>query len=314
MPTEPESCLLHTAAGELRALIHRPDADGGSALPATANADGLLPGIVLVDGSGDGTADGWGPWPEAIAACGAVVLSHDKPGCGGSPGDWRTQDIDDRAAESLAAAALLRGQPGVDPQRVGLFGISQGGWVCQQAAAAGGDAPAFIVAVSGPGVSPLQQERYRIGEAVGHDAEAMAWVDERAGRHVAGDAPERILADQLAYADRPWFTAATQYAYDTAELLAFVNRLARFDPAHVLPQVRCPVFAAFGGADDMVPVLTSVEIYAQRLPQDPRHALAVYPRADHNLFVEGRDAQLRSARQIAPGFFPMLADWLATCV
>jgi hypothetical protein len=131
---------------------------------------------------------------------------------------------------------------------------------------------------------------------------------------VAGEAPERILADQLQYADRPWFTTATEYAYETADLLAFASRIARFDPAEVLPQVQCRVFAAFGGADDMVPVQSSVAVYAQRLPQDPRHALVVYPRADHNLFVEARDEQVPLARQLAPGFFPMLADWLATAV
>lgn len=312
MPERPEPAILRTADGELHALIHRPDADATGSLAPTA--DGLRPGIVLVDGSGPGTADGWGRWPGAIAECGAVVLSHDKPGCGGSPGDWRAQDLADRAAESLAALELLRGQRGVDPERVGLLGISQGGWVCQQAAADGGAAVAFIVSISGPGVSPLQQERYRISRAVDHDAEAMAWVDERSKRLLAGDAPERILADQLKYADRPWFTAATEFAYETTDLLAFANRLAGFDPAHVLPKVRCPVFAAFGGADDMVPVPSSVEVFAQRLPHDPRHALVVYPRADHNLFIEEPDPRVPLAKQLPAGFFPMLADWLATAV
>jgi pimeloyl-ACP methyl ester carboxylesterase len=301
VPTTPEPATLRTAQGDLRALIHRPSA------PA---ADGLCPGIVLVDGSGDGAADEWGRWPDEIAACGAVVLTHDKPGCGGSPGDWRTQDFTDRAHESLAALELLREQPGVDPARVGLLGISQGGWVCQQAAVVGAEAVAFIVTVSGPGVTALDQERHRIGRNVEHDAEAMAWVDERSRRLVAGDAAERILADQVAYADRPWFTAATEYAYETTDLLAFAGRIAQFDPAQVLAEVRCPVFAAFGGADEMVPVLGSLEVYARQLPPDPRHALVVYPRADHNLFVEDRDAQTPPARRLAPGFLPMLAAWL----
>lgn len=301
MSAEPEPSLLRTAQGDLRALIHRADPDDGT---------GLRPGVVLVDGSGDGTADGWGRWPDAIAGCGTVVLSHDKPGCGGSPGDWRTQDFVERAEESLAALELLRKQPGVDPERVGLFGVSQGGWICQQAAAVGGAAVAFIVTISGPGESALKQERYRIGEALDYDAEAMAWVDERFGRLVAGDAPERILADQLAYADRPWFTIATEYAYNTTDLLAFAIRVAGFEPTRVLPRVRCPVFAAFGGADFTVPVQRSVEAYARHLPQDPRHALVVYPRADHNLFVEERDSSVPLAKQLAPGFFPMLADWL----
>jgi pimeloyl-ACP methyl ester carboxylesterase len=139
-----------TAAGELRALIHQPD----RAYP--------LPGVVLVDGAGEGTADGWDLWSTAIADCGAVVLAHDKPGCGESPGDWREQTFADRAAETLAAAEVLRGQPGVDRRRVGLLGISQGGWVAYLAASLAPERISQIVSVSGPGVSPVEQERYRI--------------------------------------------------------------------------------------------------------------------------------------------------------
>ena len=86
-----------TAAGDLRALTWIPEAAGP------------LPGIVLVDGSGDGACDDWGEWPERFVGCGAVVLAHDKPGCGGSPGNWLEQTFDDRARESLAALAVLRG-------------------------------------------------------------------------------------------------------------------------------------------------------------------------------------------------------------
>lgn len=92
---------VSTAAGDLRAIVGHPDVEGP------------LPGVVLVDGALEGTADGWGQFAALVAGCGAVVLSHDKPGCGGSPGDWREQTFDDRARESLAAVEVLRAQPGV---------------------------------------------------------------------------------------------------------------------------------------------------------------------------------------------------------
>lgn len=306
---EPEPAVVPTAAGGLRAQIQRPGPGIGSA--TSADADRLLPGVVLVDGSGDGTVEHWDRWPGAIADCGAVVLCHDKPGCGGSPGDWHEQDFADRAAESLAALEVLRAQPGVDPDRVGLLGISQGGWVCQQAAATRPDAVAFFVTISGPGVTPMQQERLRIANLVDGDAEAMAWFDERARRMLAGDDPERILADQAVFADRPWFEAVRE-ACSTPDLIRFGMRIGGCDPAEILPEVRCPVFAAFGGADPSIPVARSVAVYAERLPHDQRHVFVVYPRADHNLFVGERDRAVPLASQLATGFFPMLTDWLAS--
>ena len=184
-----------TAAGDLRALTWIPEAAGP------------LPGIVLVDGSGDGACDDWGEWPERFVGCGAVVLAHDKPGCGGSPGNWLEQTFDDRARESLAALAVLRAHPACAGRPVGLLGFSQGGWVALLAATLG--EVGFIVSLSGPGVSPEVQDRVRIerelqARGVGPDsiAEALEWIDERARRLRSGESVEDVLADQLRLADR----------------------------------------------------------------------------------------------------------------
>ena len=82
------------------------------------------------------------------------------------------------------------------------------------------------------------------------------------------------------------------------------------DPAPVLPKVQCPVFGAFGGADPDVPAQRSVAVFASLLPANPRHALAVFPGADHGLFVAGPDHSVPLANRLAPGFLPMLRAWL----
>lgn len=287
-----------TAAGQLRALIHHP---GG---------DHPLPGVVLVDGAGDGTAEGWGLWSAAIADCGVVVLAHDKPGCGGSPGDWREQTFEDRVAETLAAVEVLRVQPGVDRGRVGLLGISQGGWIAFLAASIAPERISQLVSVSA-GVSPVEQERFRIACATGGDVEALAWVDERARRIGAGEEPASIISAQRAYADRPWFAAASEH-YDDLGFLSFVSRNFWFDPESVYPKVLCRVFAAFGGADTSVPAARSVALLSQLLPANPQHALAIFPGGDHNLFLRERDKNTPLGDQLAPGFMPMLDSWLNT--
>jgi uncharacterized protein len=283
--------------GDLRAIVHYPDADG------------LRPGIVLVDGAGDSVADDWGDQPATFGGCGAVVLTHDKPGCGGSPGDWREQTLADRAGDSLAALEVLRGQPGVDPERVGFLGISQGGWVAYLAASQAPGAVRQVVTISGPGVSVAEQERYRIACAVDGNEEALAWVDDRARRLLAGEDPVSVTARQRGYADRPWYDLACgDY---TPGILPFFVRIGGFDPATVLPDVRCPVFAAFGGADTSVPVSRSVTALSELLPSDPRHAIAVFPGADHGLMPATSDETAAYATRLAPGFLAMLTHWLA---
>lgn len=293
-----------TAAGDLRAIIHVPDRPGP------------LPGLVLVDGSGDGACDGWGEWPARLTNLGAVVLTHDKPGCGGSPGHWTEQSFADRARESLAATEVLRAHPATRDRPVGMLGGSQGGWVALLAAALRPDAVDFVVSVSGPGVSPAVQERHRIESDLRAEgtnpaalAEAMAWIDERTRRLTAGEPVEAVLTDQERLVGRSWYATATRY-FDNPVILGFLARILDFEPAEVLPRVRCPVLAFFGGADPVVPVPDSVTAFATHL-RGPAHGIAVFPGADHGLYTAEPDPEIPRGDQLAAGFLPMLSEFLA---
>jgi uncharacterized protein len=284
-----------TSVGDLRALTWTPAEPVG--------------GVVLVDGSGPGACDDWGGWAERIAELGVVVLAHDRPGCGGSPGAFLTQTLPDRAAESRAALAVLRRHPAVTGP-VGFLGFSQGGWVGMLAA----DAADFLVSVSGPGVGPAAQERYRIeadlraaGLPPEQIADALVWVDERTARLLAGEDPAAVGADQSSRSGRPWYATGTQH-FDTPEMLAYAARMFAFDPAPVLPTIACPALALFGAADSLVPVAASVAAWVAGV--SGLAGLAVFPGADHGLFVSDPVPGVDRTSQLAPGFLPMLAGFL----
>jgi hypothetical protein len=300
-----EPVFVPTAAGDLAGIVRRSNS-------------GPLPGVVLVDGSGPGSRDEWGGWPEWVADCGAVVLRHDKPGCGGSPGEWRDQSFEDRADDSLAAARVLRELP--DVSCVGLLGISQGGWVTLLAAARDPEAVDFAVTISGPGVTPAEQERGRIArdlerngiDGVARD-EALDWVDERVGRLLAGEPPESILADQERLQEKEWYEIVVFGAYDDAGVLAFGARIMEFDPLPSARALRCPALVLFGGADEGVPVARSVELLSGALPGlDAGHSgIVVFPGANHGLFMAAPDPDVPRRDQLAPGFLPMLEAFVA---
>ena len=300
-----EPVVVPTAAGDLAGVVRR-------------SQEGPLPGVVLVDGSGPGSKDEWGGWPEWIADCGAVVLRHDKPGCGGSPGNWRDQDFEDRAEESLSAARVLRSVDGVSC--VGLCGISQGGWVSLLAAARGPEAVDFIITISGPGVTPAEQERSRIARdldrnGIGGEArdEALAWIDERTRRQLAGEEADSILADQQALKGQEWYETVIFGAYEDAGVLRFGARIMDFDPMPSARALRCPALVLFGGADGVVPVSRSVELLAGALANldDGLSGIAVFPHGNHGLFTVDPDPDVPRRDQLAAGFLPMLEGFLA---
>ncbi len=91
-----------------------------------------------------------------------AVLRYDPPGAGRSSGASGLESLDLRAEEAVAALQYLRSRPDIDPDRVGLMGNSQGGWVIAMAAAQYPQDVAFIVSVSGSGVSVAEQQVHSI--------------------------------------------------------------------------------------------------------------------------------------------------------
>jgi hypothetical protein len=292
--------------GNLNAIVRHP-----------AGARPPLPGVTLVGGSGDSDRFSWGGWPEWIADAGSIVLRHDKPGTGGSPGHWREQTLEDRARESLAAQRVLRAHPSTAGQPVGLYGVSQGGWVALIAAAMEPDAVDFVVCHSGPGTSPAAQERERLETEVrsggcGEDdvAGAMDWVDARAEMLRRGDPVEAILIEQAGFAAQPWYETVT-HLYDTADSLRFLRGILDFDPAGVIARVRCPVLALFGAADPVIPVYPSLRVFSEHLSPSPHHGIALFPHGNHGFFTADPDPSIPRRDQLVPAYLPTITSFLA---
>ena len=186
-------------------------------------------------------------WAE-FARRGIASLAWDKPGVGCSTGDWRAQSNEDRAHEALAAIAFLCGRPDIDPAAIGVWGISQAGWVLP-VMCAGGAAPAFLIAVSAPVGTGAEQELFRVAHGLPADgysadetARALAFTRLRLDL-LRADAP---YADIGAAQDRVmlerWFEPLGRL---DEEACAFLKAGAFVSPRPLLPAINCPVLAIF---------------------------------------------------------------------
>ena len=83
--------------------------------------------------------------------------------------------MDDRAREVAAAIDWARQRTEIDPNRIGLWGASQAGWVMPKVAAAD-PLLRFIIAVS-PAINWLQQGRYNLLAELAKSGASPADVD-----------------------------------------------------------------------------------------------------------------------------------------
>ena len=146
----------------------------------TKQIDGILthpdtqapyPAIVLLQGAERESAQNpyYAEHAARLVRSGFAVLRIDKTGWGGGNlQDGGFETLEDRTQEAIAAVKHLQSRPDINASGVGLWGISQGGWVSLMAAASYGGV-AFIIPVSGAGVTPAEQEAFRV-EAMSREA------------------------------------------------------------------------------------------------------------------------------------------------
>jgi hypothetical protein len=154
---------ISSKGARLSAVVRTPD-----------NPGARNPAVVLVHGSGRVTAQEiLSHSGHRLTAMGLVVLAYDKRGVGESTGEYSNIGpgnsvamFDLLATDALAAVDALRARKDVDPDRIGLIGFSQGGWISPLAASMRSTV-AFVVTVSGPAVSVGEEIAY--SELAGED-------------------------------------------------------------------------------------------------------------------------------------------------
>lgn len=245
----------------------------------------------MVHGSGNETRADNLPVAELLAGRGVAALVYDKRGTGASGGDWHQGDYGTLAEDALAALRALREHRAIDAGAVGLWGVSEGGWVVPLAASRS-DEPAFLVVVSAAAMSPARQELYRRTRAA-------------AG---AGGSPLRAalvgIGWRLVCLTAPALALAPNRLLPDKGLVCFFARTRNFDPLPVWRRVRQPVLGLWGSADEAVPAAVSAARVEATLRAggNPDATTRLFPDADHLIRVQDGD--------YAPGYIETTATWV----
>jgi pimeloyl-ACP methyl ester carboxylesterase len=199
------------------------------------------------------------------------------------------------------------------PEPVGLFGHSQGGWVVVEAA---GRRPeiAFVIANSGPGVTPAEQERYShrtylaAGGVTGRELlHALEPFDDLVAALQRGatfdDVRMQLESEQL---PAVYQTRDLILFPDDEELWGFMLRNFDYDPRPALERIQIPVLALFGADDALVPVEESVAVYRE-VVQTQLLTVMVFAGADHRF-------QVADPPRLVDGYLETLSSFVLQAV
>jgi pimeloyl-ACP methyl ester carboxylesterase len=289
-------------------------------------SDGTHPAVVLFHGSGPEPRNtSMGRW---FAEQGIAAVTYDKRGVGESTGDFRTVPFTNLVDDGLAAISFLKARADIDSNRIGVWGLSQGGWLGPLAASRSADV-SFVVAVSGPGVSPGEQMIFYYGNQLrdqgvpeeqiveASDLRRRVWhyLSTGEGYEEANHALQRAQS-------RPWFAALREQPdglFNTSPASAILHDRAirarmwfkvemNYDPRIALRKLTVPALFLFGEHDELVPVQRSVDIIRKTLTESGHgnFTIKIIADADHTIRSETPDGR----RQFAPGYLETISDWV----
>jgi uncharacterized protein len=288
------------------------------------------PAVVLFHGSGlqkrDLITARW------FAAEGIAALAYDKRGVGESGGDFRKVPFMELCDDGLGAIKYLKSRKEIDAKRIGVWGLSQGGWLGPLAASRSADV-AFVIAVSGPGVSPGEQmifyyanELREQGMDEGDVREASTVRRNIWSYMSSGLGYEKTKAELDEARTKRWYSQAKLQQDDSfgllptpAELSKPVGRSALwfkqeavYDPVPALRALRVPALFLFGNHDQLIPVDGSVAVIQRVLAEDKHRdfTIWVFPNVDHEMRLVTREA----TGAIDPEYLKTMRDWLSTHV
>ncbi|MGE3844388.1 MAG: alpha/beta hydrolase family protein [Vicinamibacterales bacterium] len=278
------------------------------------NTPGPHPSVVVASGSGATHATSLMPYADSLARGGVAVLLFDKRGVGASGGTYLEAGIDVQAADALAGVDWLHAHPAVDADRIGIVGMSLGGWVAPLAASRD-DRVTFLLLEAAPAVTPAAHERLRVERQM-----------------KAADWPSRDIDQALAFMDRKFEVARTGIGWDELNerrarglregWLTYVNapvslealrwswdHLLSYDPRPALESLRVPVLALYGGADTVVDSNLNATVLEGLLAAHARNVtVRKIPDANHS-FLRNDSAPGR-ARAFVRGYFEQRVAWV----
>lgn len=290
------------------------------------------PIVVMVAGSGNESVID-GVYTQIIArafnARGIGVLAYDKRGVGQSGGAYTGGDFPALGADAAAVARYAQALP--QAESVGLWGISQAGWIIPYALRELDDVR-FSILVSPAGVNPHEQVAYflhRQALSWGLTTEEAAAADRMhraVALYYAGRASHRSAQAEVdRHRSARWFGGVIAHPYwdeisaegavlsPAALQTALRERPGAFeiyrerssflDYAPIYRALRrTPTLVLYGSADELVPVERSRAAFAAAL-RGSDHAIHVFDGASHDIQTpEGR---------VLPAYLEMMSDWAA---
>lgn len=253
---------------------HEVEISGTLVLP---NSDFPVPAMIMIHGSGTATRNI--EYASDIAAKGIAVLTYDKRGCGSSGGEYEgkfnvtNKNLKLLADDAISGIQLLKSNKKIDQNMIGVWGISQAGWIAPIVATKESGV-SYMVMLSCPTVPVPQELKY--SEMAENDEDFFEkYTQEEIRREIEKFHFSDIFFKIVGY---------------------------KLDPREYLKKLEIPVLWIFGEKDRSIPAIISM----QEIEKMNKEHFSVKTDPDYGHFLRSADSNRTPSIQVDDLFI----DWI----
>jgi len=283
------------------------------------------PLVIMVHGDGPAYRNYFFTLKKCFLRAGYATLMWDKPGFGQSTGKFSKSHLRAERAEILLdAISNVKSHPRIDSNRIGIWGISQAGYVIPMAFPKTNDI-SFMIMVGCPGESGIYQTAYLIRRQLEFEG-----ITEEEARQAENHFIQIYYAETF---EQYIKHAKPLYDNPLQRKMGFVSALwdetnwkphspegeSFFNPIDIIEKITIPVLVFFGEKDTQVDPIQGVEAYKKALTKagNTNFKVELIPNADHNIILcktgsmkERRSRSSKGWQNYAPEYLEMMEEWL----
>jgi pimeloyl-ACP methyl ester carboxylesterase len=283
-----------------------------------------FPVIVVLHSASHGHHDNiiYNQLEKDMNEIGVAVFTFDRRGTGESGGKFETASFEDLAYDALQAIDVLKKRDDIEISKIGLFGISQGGWIAPIAYSLDRNDISFMVLVSSCGVSPAIQMEYSAtttlkmnGYSENIISVANGLINSNNEYFRRNKTREETQNEIDKFKDEEWF----KYTYLDNDLPHDVSKTKwihemDFDPLKYFESVNIPIALFYGEFDRWVPIQQSIQVWEEALQSANNDNFKIYQiKESGHLMILNEDNNLRE-EIISDQYTILIKEWVSKTI
>jgi uncharacterized protein len=284
------------------------------------NGESVFPAIVFTHGAGPEQRYANAYMADYFAKRGIAVLIYDKRGAGRSTGNWQTSTYEDLADDCIEGIKFLKTQSTINAAMIGIYGHSQGGTISPLIVVRSKEI-AFDIASAAFGVSPEEQDIYRVGNILRSDAgftprtidSAMTFYKLWLAVAKTGTGWDRLEKEIPQVEKTQWYPWVAPPPKDHWIWKWYLSA-GNYHPISYWETIKIPVLLLYGEKDLITPPLPSIKNIraALRKAGNKNFKIVMFPNTTHEGNILGKPDEFW--HKFVPGYCDTVYHWLESNV